>query len=121
MSLEYVEHPDSRTIELTVNGRVTREDFDAVIDKVQGFIDTHGTIRVLEVIESFEGFDVSVLWPGIKFDIRNIRHVSHVAVVSDIGWMTPISKAAGAVISSNLRTFDLAELSAARDWIATAH
>lgn len=117
MTLRYTEYPDSKTVEFTVQGHVTREDYDDVIDRLQTFIDTHGRIKMIEVIESFTGFDPSVLLPGIRFDIRNIRHISHVAVVSDIGWMSPLVKAAGALISTRVRMFHLDELDQARAWI----
>lgn len=120
MTVSYAEDPDAKIVELTVSGRITREDYDAVIDRLQAFIDAHGTIRLIETVESMDGFDPSVIWPGIKFDFRNIRHISHVAVVSDIGWIGPASKAAGALISTKLRTFGLDELAEARDWIRTA-
>lgn len=39
------------------------------------------------------------------------------AVVSDIGWISPISKAAGAFMSTKLRTFILNDLNKAREWL----
>lgn len=120
MSLIYSEDAESKVMEIRLDGRVTRADFDAIADKVQAFIDAYQPVRMVEIIDSFEGFDPSVLWPGIKFDIRNIRHISHVAVVSDLGWISPLSKAAGAVISTRLRTFDMAHLDEARDWVRSA-
>lgn len=120
MTVQYSEDADEKIVELTVSGRVTREDYDAVIDRMQGFIDAHGTVKLIEVIESLEGFDPAVIWPGIKFDFKNLRHISHVAVVSDIGWIGPLSKAAGALIATKLRTYDAGELEAAREWIRQA-
>lgn len=120
MSLTYTEYPDDAIVEIRVEGHLTREDYDAVIEPLQDFIDAHGTIKLIEIIDSFTGFDPSTVWAGMKFDFRNIRHVSHVAVVSDIGWMGPVAKAAGAVISSDVRTFDMDELDAARAWVRDA-
>ncbi len=120
MAITYHEDDDSRVVEFTVSGKVTRADYDTVIGPMQAFIDRHGNVKMVEVIESFEGFEASVLWPGIKFDIQNLRHISHVAVVSDIGWISPISKAAGALLSTRLRTFNINELDKARDWIKAA-
>lgn len=117
MTVTYNEDPTTRVVELTVSGRITRDDYDSVIDRIQTFIDAHDTIKLIEIIESFEGFDPSVIWPGIKFDVKNVRHISHVAVVSDIGWIGPLSKAAGALVSTKLRTFDRDQLDAARAWI----
>lgn len=117
MTVTYNEDPTTRVVELTVSGRITRDDYDSVIDRIQTFIDAHDTIKLIEIIESFEGFEPSVIWPGIKFDVKNVRHISHVAVVSDIGWIGPLSKAAGALVSTKLRTFDRDQLDAARAWI----
>lgn len=119
MTLEYTEFPDDKVVEIRLDGRITREDYDGCIDKLQSFIDTHGTVKLIEIIDSFTGFDPSTIWEGIKFDFRNIKHISHVAVVSDIGWISPASKAAGALISTQLRTFDMEHLDQARTWVRT--
>lgn len=120
MSVFYTENDASKTAEITVSGHVSAEEYRDVTDRLQAFIDRHDKIRLVEVIESFSGFDPSTIWDGFKFDMRNIPHISHVAVVSDIGWIGPLSKAAGAVVSTKLRTFDMAELEDARAWIQAA-
>jgi hypothetical protein len=120
MSISYSENDDTKVAKIVVSGRITRADYDEAVVPLQAFIDRHGTVKLIEVIESFDGFEPSMLWPGIKFDFKNIRHFSHVAVVSDIGWIGPLSKAAGALLTTQLRTFDLAELDAAEAWLASA-
>ena len=85
MTIEYREDDATRTAEVLVRGKITMEDYTAAVEPMQAFIDRHGTVKFIEVIESFSGFDPAVLWPGIKFDWRNISQISHVAVVSDLG------------------------------------
>jgi hypothetical protein len=120
MTISYHEDDATRTAEIVVSGRITAEDYDKAITPMQSFIDRHKTVKLIEVIESFQGFDPWIIWDGIKFDMRNIPHISHVAVVSDIGWIGPMSKAAGALISTKLRIFELSQLDEAREWIKTA-
>lgn len=120
MSIEYHENDITRVAEIIVRGKITIEDYTAAVDPMQAFIDRHGKVKLIEVIESFHGFDPSMLWPGIKFDWQNIPKISHVAVVSDFGWIGPMSKAAGAVIHSQVRFFGMENLTEARDWIASA-
>jgi len=76
-----------------------------------------GKIKILEVIREFPGFDPSVLWEGIIFDLKHINDISHCAVVSDKGWVGPLSKAAGAFISCKIRVFKLNERDEARKWL----
>ena len=120
MVITYSENDETKTVEFTVAGRITRADYEKVIEPMQAFIDKHGTVKLIEIVKSFDGFESSVLWPGIKFDFQNIRHISHVAIVSDIGWISPLSKAAGALMSTKLRTFEMDDLDQAREWIALA-
>lgn len=120
MTITCIEDDNTKTIEFTASGYFKREEYNDVIDQTQAFIDRHSTIKMIEVVESCDGFDPSVIWPGIKFDFKNIRNISHVAVVSDIGWLSPLAKAAGALLSTKLRTFEISELDDAREWIKAA-
>lgn len=118
MSVEMSLDRDRKLAELRVDGRVSRADFDRIAPEFEAFVEECGQIRLLEVIETLGGFDPSLLWDGMKLDLKVIPHISHCAVVSDIGWLSPLSKAAGALISTRLRTFALSEEEAARAWLA---
>ncbi|RFP90869.1 STAS/SEC14 domain-containing protein [Rhodobacteraceae bacterium 63075] len=117
MTIRYEEDDATRTATITVSGKVTEEDYRAAVEPMQKFIDKHGKVRFIEVIETFRGFDPSVIWPGMKFDWKNLPHITHVAVVSDLGWIGPLSKTAGYFMSTKLRTFGLDELEEARKWV----
>ncbi|MCF6316464.1 MAG: STAS/SEC14 domain-containing protein [Marinosulfonomonas sp.] len=118
MTLSYIEYPDTKTVEIHVDGKVAREEFDSTLAKMDLFIQNNGTIKLLESVTTFKvGMDMHMLWEGMKFDLKNIRHISHCAVVSDIGWISPMSKAAGAFMSTKLRTFNMDEIDAARAWL----
>lgn len=114
--LTYSDDAATRTAEIIVDGRITREDFDTIAPQIEAFVDAHAPIGFVEVIHRFDGFEASLLWDGIKLDRRLLPHIEKVAVVGDQGWLTPISKAAGAVLSTKLRTFALADLEDARAW-----
>lgn len=71
MTLLYKEHPETKTVEIHVEGKVSREEFDAVIADMDAFIQTHGTVKLLESVASFKvGMDVSMFWEGLKFDMK---------------------------------------------------
>lgn len=120
MTTTYREYPEHKIAELVIDGKVTHEEFNNIAIQLEGFIEKQGDIKLLEEIRTLKGFDASMVWEGIKFDIKNlkhIRHISHCAIVSDIGWLSPISKAAGAFISCKIRTFTLDQINEARAWL----
>ncbi len=120
MPVSYAEDAETRTVLLTVDGRVTQDDWDRIVPRFEAFMNAHGTIRLVEIIESLKGFDPVLLWDGVRFDMKAIPHISHCAIATDIGWMSPIVKAAGKVMSMQMRVFPLAESDAAREWATNA-
>lgn len=120
MPLIYSEYDSTKTAMITVSGKITKEDYDSAIAPIEAFIGKHGTINFIEVIESFSGFDPSIILPGLKFDFAHVKHISRVAVVSDIGWISPLAKAAGYFMATKLRRFDLAALDEAKEWVRSS-
>jgi len=95
MTTSYKEYPDTKIVEIHVDGEVTREEFDTILADMNDFILRFGTIKLLESVATFKvGMDASMVWDGMMFDFKNLRHISHCAVVSDIGWISPLSRAA---------------------------
>lgn len=117
MACIYTEHDTLPVAELRVLGRVTEHDMDVLVPKMEAFIKRHGEIRILEVIEKFEGFDLTTVFDGAKFDIKHFKDVSHAAVVSDIPWVSFMTNAFAWVSPVAVRTFAMDDLDAARTWI----
>ncbi len=117
MTVTYTEIPEKKRVEFTVGGHISHDDYISVVEPMEKFIEAHGKVQMIEVVESFSGFDPSVLLPGIQFDFKAIPHISHIAIVTDIGWISPISRAVGALLPSRLRVFARDQLDDARAWL----
>ncbi len=117
MTVKYKEYPQDKLIEIEVSGKITRQDFDLITQKMIKFIGAHGEIKLLEVVKDFKGFDPSLIWDGIKFDVKHMKYYKKCAIVFNMGWVGPFTKAIDFVISCQLRSFALREISKARDWL----
>ncbi len=120
MACIYSEHASEPVAEIRVVGRVTQHDMDELLPKLEAFIKRHGSIRLVEIIEKFEGFDPTTVLDGLKFDINHLTDVTHAAVVSDIGWIGVMTRAASMVMPITIRVFTMDELEKAREWARTA-
>ncbi|SLN68813.1 hypothetical protein PSA7680_03630 [Pseudoruegeria aquimaris] len=117
MALHYKEFPSEGIVEIRVDGKVDRQEYFNAINQLESFIFDHGTVKLIEIVDDFDGFDPRIVWDGLKFDMKYIPSITHCAIVSDVGWIAPLSKAAGALVSTKLRTFSMADLDAARAWV----
>ena len=120
MACIYTEDSAEPVVEIRVVGRITQHDMDEILPKLEAAIGRHGTIRLVEVLESFEGFDPTTILDGIKFDLHHLTDVTHAAVVSDIPWIGMMTRAASMVLPVSIRMFSMDELDKARDWARTA-
>ncbi|MDD9744578.1 MAG: STAS/SEC14 domain-containing protein [Marinovum algicola] len=117
MAITYTEFPEKKRVEFTVSGQITKADYDSIAGPMEAFIDAHGTVQMIEVVDHFSGFDPGLLLPGLRFDIKALPHISHIAVVTDIGWLSPIARSVGALLPTRMRVFPRDGLDAARAWL----
>ena len=116
MACIYSEHETAPVAEIRVVGRVTQNDMDRILPQVEAFIGKHGSIRIVEVIEKFEGFDPTTVLDGLKFDYNHLSDVTHAAVVSDIAWIGLMTRASSIVMPVAIRSFSMDQLDEARAW-----
>lgn len=119
-SLEYSEDSTLGLIELKVAGRVRAAEFEDVIERMERFFEGHEKVRLVEIIESFEGIDLSLLFDDVLFSLKHLSRFSHVAVVTDLRWAERMANAAAVVLPARLRVFPLADVEAARQWARDA-
>lgn len=115
--LTYLTDPTYGVVEITVDGAISRADYDAVVAEMDGAIAHYGKLKVIEVIRDIGGIDSSIWWRDIKWGFAHIKHIARCAVVTDKGWIGPITRAVGALVAAEIRVFPLAELNEAREWV----
>lgn len=115
--MTYVEIPNTNIAEIMIDGKVTRENFDAVIPKIEALIEKHGTIRFLEEIRSFGGFELSMLWDDMKFSFNHLKDFERVAIVTDKNWIKNWSKIGIIFMKAEMKLFDLEDINDARIWL----
>ena len=116
MACIYTEHETLPVAEIRVDGHVTEHDMDEILPRMEAFIERHGTIRIIEVIERLEGFDPTTILDGMKFDIKHLRNISHAAIVSDIPWVSFMTTAVALVMPVTVRMFPMSRTDEARRW-----
>ncbi len=115
--LSYKEYDNAQAVEIVLTGRVSTEEFDRVAGKIDAFIARHGQIRVLEVVEDFEGMDALAFWHDIKFSLRHLRDFSRLAIVTNPDVHHLWSSLVAPFMHCDVEHFHPGEVEAARDWL----
>ncbi len=110
--------PDVLAIEAI--GTVTHEDYRKVLIPRAEAMLAKGPIRLMYVVgEHFTKFELEALWDDGAFGIRHWREFSHVAVVTDIGWLRSMAGFFAPLIPAEVRLFRGSEVPAAKTWISS--
>ena len=115
--LSYREMDNLAAVEIEISDRVSAEEFDRTAQKLEAFVARHGRVRVLEIVNHFEGMDVQALWHNLKFSLRHLNDFSRCAIVSDAKFLSLWSTIAEPFIDCQVAYFKPDELEAARDWL----
>lgn len=115
--LEYREEASDDLVEIVIDGRVSKAEFDAVATRLEAAIARHGKVRVLEEVRSFGGIEPSAFWADVKFGLRHLNDFSRCAVVSDKRWIETFAKGMDKLIPCEIRHFPPDQIDAARAWL----
>ncbi len=108
---------NTNTVEIIVDGNVTREEFDNIISQLELLIEKHGKIKIIEIIKNLGKIELSAIWEDFKFAPKHLKDLTHVAVVADQQWIEWMSKLANPLIKAEVKTYTLDQVDEARHWI----
>ena len=117
MTIDYKEHTEDNIVELSISGKLTKQEYESVTSQLEAFIDKHGTVKILEVVHDFDGVDSSILWQGIKFDVNHWKNFSHCAVVTDEKWVSPFTNFVDKLSALKIKSYPMSDLEQARHWL----
>ena len=115
--LSYRSIPNSNIVEFTIDGGITRRDFDAVIAEANSKIEDYGSVSLLEEIRSLDKVPAAVLWEDLGWALGHMGKITRAAVVCDEDWIEKAVALLRPLVSAELRHFDLDQVDEAREWL----
>jgi hypothetical protein len=115
--LSYTADDSIGLIDIVVDGAITREDYEKLVPMLDAQIARHGKLRVVETVRRIGPIDWSLWWLDLKWVSDNRNKLARCAVVTDHGWIGPITRAASALFSGEMRVFKESEVAEARAWV----
>ena len=118
--IEYTNKPGTNIIELCTAGVADNSKVKELTDRLEADIQKHGKLRVLHEVRSPQGVDPSNFWKDARFALAHDEGFSHIALVTDIAWLTTMSQSTGPTLTADVKIFKRAQIEEARTWLRDA-
>jgi hypothetical protein len=121
--MEILPQSTESCIGFKVSGKVTAEDYDVLLPKLDEAISAQGKINLLVVMGDFEGYkDLDAMKDDFKFGTQQYRQVEKAAFVVDKKWQQWMVKIIDPFTRrTKERYFELDQLDDAWQWIKEVH
>src|SRR3546814_8187732 len=90
--IDYLTDPDRGVVEFTVDGPLTKEDYDRFVAEIDDAIGRFGKLRLVEIVKDIGAIDSAIWWPDLKWAATHMKHIARCAVVTDKGWIGAITR-----------------------------
>ena len=105
------------SLEITIRGRLTSEDYDLFVPLVKQIIDAQGAISLLVKVSDFEGWSPKALWRDLAFDMKHYTDVARFALVAEQPRMKWLAVLAKPFTAAEVRFFEERDVEQARNWV----
>jgi hypothetical protein len=117
MALSLTEKDKEKLLEVTVRGKLAKEDYQLFVPKFEELVKKHGKIRILFKMVDFHGWEAGALWEDIKFDFKHFKDIERLAMVGDKKWEKGMSIFCKPFTAAKIKYFDQTDFAEAREWL----
>ncbi len=112
----YIDRPEIKTVELVIDGKIEKKDYDEVRMHLKQSIEDWGEVNIVENILDLKSVSFGAFWKNIGFARRHFKHISRLAVVTNDRWIRRLTDWMNPFTPFKLRAFYRTELEYARSW-----
>lgn len=119
MPFEKISFNNPKIIGLKAIGRIAEEDYTRTLYPMFNKARSEGEkVKLyMEFGDEFEGYDFGAMWEDSKFGLKFLRTVEKAAIVTDINWLSRMTKFFGSLVPCPVKVFNCGQQEAAKVWI----
>ncbi len=110
-----------KLIEVRLSGKLTREAYEAFVPATEEYIQQRGKVRMLVIMEGFQGWESGAAWEDTKFAYRHFRDIERLVMVGESQWEKWMTTFCRPFTMAKVKYFDVSEIDQARQWIVKEH
>ena len=99
------------------SGKLTKDDYAALLPKVDQLITEHHKINILFDMHDFHGWEVAAAWEDTKFAFDHFRDIERLAVVGEKPWQKAMAVICKPFTQAEVRYYTHEQSDQARQWL----
>ena len=104
------------TMVMKVSGKATEEDAQRLEFLTKEKYGQDRPFNVVAIVEDIDGSTFMGMAKGLKYDIKHMKQMKKVAVVSDKNWLQTVTDIGNYMPGMEMKHFTMAELEDAKAW-----
>lgn len=118
-SIHFLQATSEDVFAYEINGRIRELDIKNAVKELEPYMKREGKFNVLARMKDFHGFDLLSVFDDdlIRVKLKAPSKIGKYAVVGAKSWMRNLLELADPLVSTEIRTFDASEESAAWEWV----
>lgn len=112
-----IEHKPGNVLDITLKGKVTKEDYETILPTLQSELNGGGVQGVLWDMSPMETVEPRAMWEDLKFDLTHRDSFERIAIVGDESLHKWAAKVFRAMTNAEVKYFDRDDRSAASEWV----
>lgn len=117
MAIKLEEKSGGKMLEVSLTGKLVKEDYETFVPAVERLVKQHGKIRMLMAMHDFHGWTAGALWEDTKFAAHHFRDIERLAVVGETKWQHGMATFCKPFTTAEVRHFDHTAMDEARVWL----
>jgi hypothetical protein len=120
MSVRLIPHKPDRIIGLDINGSISAEDIERVVEVIEKKFDTTSKLRIYAEISNWSGMSLGAFVKDLNFSLKHLNDFEKEAIVSDSKWLEALAALGNSLFSGiEVKHFNFKERDKALEWISS--
>ncbi len=120
--IERIDDVPAGVIGIRASGKLTKEDYQRVLEPALREAIDSGDARVLFVLPDYDGLEPKAFFEdvktGLEVELRNRSAWKRLAFVSGVDWITKAMRLFTWAMPGELKVYEMDELDEAKEWVA---
>jgi len=109
---------EGNTIAIRATGKLTHEDYQAFLPKLEEHIKQLGKVSVLMELDNFKGWELKAAIDDVEFVLKHVEDIERFAVVGDKAWeQWMVAMVKPFVLFADVKYFNREDLQEAWNWL----